>query len=115
MKRKSTVVFILALAFFSILKLTGCIGNNEKTIADGTSINPAGTSQPGSGPDTLLAVFSGDEVVGSLSLKAATMQSLRAAQPGSGSDTVVLYLAKRVCQPGSSGDTCYTLTSYSFR
>jgi len=115
MKRKSKNVLVLVLVLISVLKLSSCIGDGEKKIAEGTAAPIAATSQPGSGSDTLLAVFSGDEVVGSLSLKAATMQSLRAAQPGSGSDTLTIYLAKRVCQPGSSGDTCYTLTSYSFR
>lgn len=108
MKRKSTTVLVLVLSLWAILELSGCVSGGKDPGA-------SAPSQPGSGPDTLMAVFTARGVTGTLRLTAATMQSLRAGQPGSSSDTLILYMTKRVCQPGSSSDTCYEVTNYNFK
>jgi hypothetical protein len=72
-------------------------------------------SQPGSGPDTLIAIFTDDAVTGSVRLTPSAMSYLRGGQSGSGSDTLRLYMTMKVCQPGSSSDTCFEIISASIR
>jgi hypothetical protein len=91
-----------------LVTLFACNGGNDPG-KDGRS------SQPGSGPDTLIAIFTNDDVAGSVRLSPTAMNYLRSTQGGSSGDTLLLYLAMRVCQPGSSSDTCFEIISTSFK